>query len=142
MANKRNVITTRILNLPAGEINPAIIGKDLAPTGINLVKFVNQYNDMTKTEIGNIIPAKVTVYDDQSFVINLKTPPTAFLIKKAAGIEKGAQKSGHEIVGSITRKDLEKIAQTKLPDLNTTNLTGAMRMIEGTARNMGVSIID
>lgn len=128
------------LELEAGKANPAKVGKDLAPTGINLLQFCNQYNEMTKGQTGQIIPAEITVFEDRTFSVNLKTPPVAFLLKKYAGVEKGAAKPGSETVGAVTREQLRIIAEIKLPDLNTTNVENAMKMIEGTARNMGIRI--
>lgn len=128
------------LELEAGKANPAKVGKDLAPSGINLLQFCNQYNEMTKGQTGQIIPAEITVFEDRTFSVNLKTPPVAFLLKKYAGVEKGASKPGSETVGAITREQLRIIAEIKLPDLNTTNVENAMKMIEGTARNMGIRI--
>ncbi|KKO54044.1 50S ribosomal protein L11 [Paenibacillus sp. DMB20] len=128
------------LELEAGKANPAKVGKDLAPTGINLLQFCNQYNEMTKGQTGQIVPAEITVFEDRTFSVNLKTPPVAFLLKKYAGVEKGAAKPGSETVGAVTREQLRIIAEIKLPDLNTTNVENAMKMIEGTAKNMGIRI--
>ncbi|GAA0382251.1 50S ribosomal protein L11 [Bacillus horti] len=128
------------LDLEAGKANPAKVGKDLAPTGINLLGFCNQYNEMSKGQMGLVIPAEITVYEDRSFDIKLKTPPAAFLLKKYAGVEKGAAKPGSQIVGSITQDQLRQIAEIKLPDLNTIELESAMKIIAGTAKNMGIRI--
>lgn len=128
------------MNLEAGQANPAKVGKDLAPTGINLLQFCKQYNDMTKGQAGQIIPAAITVYEDRTFDVKLKTPPTSYLLKKYAGIAKGATQPGSETAGSITQEQLRKIAEMKLPDLNTTRVDSAMSMIAGTARNMGIRI--
>ncbi|PRX39014.1 LSU ribosomal protein L11P [Planifilum fimeticola] len=138
----KNVIRKLKLELEAGKANPAKVGKDLAPTGINLLAFCQKYNELTAGQQGLIIPAEITVFEDRSFTIRTKTPPTAFLLKRAAGIEKGAARPGHEIVATLSRKDLEKIAEIKLPDLNTNRLENAVKMIEGTARNMGIRIAD
>jgi large subunit ribosomal protein L11 len=138
----KNVIRRLKLELEAGKANPAKVGKDLAPTGINLLAFCQKYNELTAGQQGLIIPAEITVFEDRSFTIRTKTPPTAFLLKRAAGIEKGAARPGHEIVATLSRKDLEKIAEIKLPDLNTNRLENAVKMIEGTARNMGIRIAD
>ncbi|GAA5347074.1 50S ribosomal protein L11 [Planifilum fimeticola] len=138
----KNVIRKLKLELEAGKANPAKVGKDLAPTGINLLAFCQKYNELTAGQQGLIIPAEITVFEDRSFTIRTKTPPTAFLLKRAAGIEKGAARPGHEIVATLSRKDLEKIAEIKLPDLNTNRLESAVKMIEGTARNMGIRIAD
>lgn len=128
------------INLEAGKANPAKVGKDLAPMGINLLQFCNQYNDMTKGQAGQIIPAVITVYEDRKFDVKLKTPPASFLLKKYAGVEKGAAKPSSETVGSITRAQLREIAEIKLPDLNTTRVESAMKIIAGTAKNMGIRI--
>ncbi len=138
----KNVIRRLKLELEAGKANPAKVGKDLAPTGINLLAFCQKYNELTAGQQGMIIPAEVTVFEDRSFVLRTKTPPTAFLLNRAAGIEKGAARPGHETVATLSRKDLEKIAEIKLPDLNTNRLENAVKMIEGTARNMGIRIAD
>lgn len=138
----KSVIRNLKLELEAGKANPAKVGKDLAPTGINLLAFCQKYNELTAGQQGLVIPAEITVYEDRSFTIRTKTPPTAFLLKRAAGIEKGASRPGHETVATLSREDLEKIAEVKLPDLNTTRLESAMKMIEGTARNMGIRIVD
>lgn len=138
----KSVIRNLKLELEAGKANPAKVGKDLAPTGINLLAFCQKYNELTAGQQGLVIPAEITVYEDRSFTIRTKTPPTAFLLKRAAGIEKGTSRPGHETVATLSREDLEKIAEVKLPDLNTTRLESAMKMIEGTARNMGIRIVD
>ncbi|MGY3777057.1 50S ribosomal protein L11 [Isobaculum melis] len=136
----KNSIRTIKLNLPAGKVTPATIGKDLAPTGIHLANFSQEYNERTKADIGKIIPAKITIYEDRSFKIEVTAPPTAFLIKEALGIQKGAAKTGHETVGTLTKKQVAEIANIKMPDLNVYTLESAMKMIEGTAKNMGVVI--
>jgi len=136
----KEIKRTLQIHLEAGKANPAKVGKDLAPTGINLIQFCNQYNEMTKKQAGFIIPAEITVYENRTFDIKLKTPPASFLLKKYAGVEKGAARPGSEIVGSITQEQLRTIAEIKLPDLNTTNVESAMKMIAGTAKNMGIAI--
>ncbi|MFD2046547.1 50S ribosomal protein L11 [Ornithinibacillus salinisoli] len=128
------------LAIEAGKANPAKVGKDLAPTGINLLQFCNKYNDMTKGQLGQIIPAEITVYEDRTFDVKLKTPPSSFLLKQYAGIQKGAARPSIETVGTITQEQLRKIAEIKLPDLNTTSVESAMKVISGTARNMGIQI--
>src|SRR5690606_40456655 len=109
----KNVIRRLKLELEAGKANPAKVGKDLAPTGINLLAFCQKYNELTAGQQGMIIPAEVTVFEDRSFVLRTKTPPTAFLLKRSAGIEKGAARPGHETVATLSRKDLEKIAEIR-----------------------------
>ena len=128
------------LELEAGKANPGKVGRFLAPTGVNLMQFCNEYNDMTKEKIGQIIPAEITVYENRTFSIKLKTPPTAFLLKKYANVAKGAAKPNTQTVGTITREQLREIAEIKFPDLNATTIEGAMKTIEGTARNMGIRI--
>lgn len=128
------------LELEAGKANPGKVGRFLAPTGVNLMQFCNEYNDMTKDKIGQIIPAEITVYENRTFSIKLKTPPTAFLLKKYANVAKGAAKPNTQTVGTITREQLREIAEIKFPDLNAGTIEGAMKTIEGTARNMGIRI--
>ncbi|GIP34657.1 50S ribosomal protein L11 [Paenibacillus sp. J2TS4] len=138
----KEVIRIVKLALEAGKANPARVGKDLAPTGIHLMQFCTQYNELTKGKLGQIVPAEIKVYEDRSFDITLKTPPASFLLKQYAGIQKGSATPGRTVVGSITRDQLRQIAEIKLPDLNTTSLESAMRIIAGTAKNMGVRIED
>ena len=141
MAKKVKAIVT--VQIPAGKATPAPpVGPALAQHGINLMQFVKEYNARTANRMGDIIPAEVTIYTDSSFRFRLKTPPTASLIRKAAGIERGSSEPNRVKVGRITRQQLREIAETKMPDLNTTDIEAAMKQIEGTARNMGVSIED
>ena len=141
MAKKIKAIVT--LQIPAGKANPAPpIGPALAQHGINLMAFCKEYNARTSNRMGEIVPAEITIFGDGSFRFNLKSPPTTFLIKRAAGIEKGSEKANAEKVGSITRKQVREIAETKLPDMNTTNIESIMRQIEGTAKQMGVTITE
>ncbi len=129
------------LNIPAGKANPAPpIGPALAGHGINIMQFCKEYNARTQSKIGDIIPAEITVYIDGSFTFVLKSPPTAELLKKAAGVEKGSEMPNREKVGSITRDQLREIAQFKMKDMNAIDIEGAMRQVEGTARNMGITI--
>ena len=131
------------LQIPAGKANPAPpIGPALAQHGINLMQFCKEYNARTANQVGSIIPAEVTIYQDGSFKFILKTPPTPDLLRKAAGVDRGSGETGREVVGTITRAQLEEIAQIKMKDLNAINLEGAMRQIEGTARSMGIRISD
>ncbi|MAS36984.1 MAG: 50S ribosomal protein L11 [Anaerolineaceae bacterium] len=141
MAKKIKAIVT--LQIPAGKANPAPpIGPALAQHGINLMGFCKEYNARTSNRMGEIVPAEITIFSDSSFRFILKSPPTAFLIKRAAGIDKGSQKPNAEKVGSLTRKQVREIAETKLPDMNTTDVEAIMRQIEGTARQMGVTVTD
>lgn len=138
-----NKITKIIkLELEANQANPAKVGKDLAPSGINLLQFCKTYNELTKGKTGEIIPAEITIYEDRTFSIHLKTPPASYLLKKYANISKGANKTGHKQVGVISQAQLKKIAKIKLPDLNTINIESAMKIIVGTAKSMGIRIDD
>jgi large subunit ribosomal protein L11 len=129
------------LNVPAGKANPAPpIGPALAGHGINIMQFCKEYNARTQNKMGEIIPAEITVYQDGSFTFVLKSPPTAELLKKAAGIEKGSDIPNRNKVGSVTRDQLREIAKVKMKDMNAIDEEGAMRQIEGTARNMGITI--
>ncbi len=141
MAKKVKAVVT--LQIAAGKANPAPpIGPALAQHGINLMAFCKEYNAKTSNRIGEIIPAEITIYQDGSFRFNLKSPPTAFLIRRAAGLEKGSSRPNTDKVGTITRAQLREIAEIKIKDLNAINLEGAMAQIEGTARSMGVKIVD
>ncbi|HSR48031.1 MAG TPA: 50S ribosomal protein L11 [Anaerolineales bacterium] len=129
------------LQIEAGKANPAPpIGPALAPHGINLMAFCKEYNARTSSKAGEIIPAEVTIYTDGSFTFELKTPPTPVLLRKAAGIEKGSAEPNRTKVGKVTRRQVQEIAEIKMRDLNAVDLEGAMRQIEGTARNMGILI--
>jgi len=131
------------LQLEAGKASPAPpVGPALAPHGINLMAFCKEYNAKTKDKAGMIIPVVVTIYTDGSYVMQLKTPPTSFLLKRAAKVEKGASNPPKEIVGRVTRQQVREIAEIKKPDMNTDDIEAIMRQIEGTARNMGIEIVD
>jgi large subunit ribosomal protein L11 len=131
------------LQIPAGKANPAPpIGPALAQHGINLMQFCKEYNARTSTKIGDIIPAEITVFQDNSFTFVLKTPPTPDLLRKAAGIEKGSSVPSVDKVGTISKDQLKEIAEIKMKDLNAIDLEGALRQIEGTARSMGILIQD
>ena len=131
------------LQIPAGKANPAPpVGPALAQHGINLMQFCKEYNARTMSQVGNIIPAEITIYRDGSFKFILKTPPTPDLLRKAAGVEKGSAEPQRDKVGKITRDQLREIAETKMKDLNAIDIEGAMRQIEGTARSMGIVVID
>ena len=139
----KKVKTTLKLQLPAGAANPAPpVGTVLGPQGINLQEFCKQFNDATKDMKGDVVPALITIYEDRSFKFILKTPPAAALLKKAAGIEKGSGNPLTTKVGKVTKADVRKIAEKKLPDLNTDNLDAAEKIIRGTARNMGIEVTD
>ena len=139
MAKKVKAIVK--LNVPAGKANPAPpIGPALAGHGINIMQFCKEYNARTQSKIGDIIPAEITVYRDGSFTFVLKSPPTAELLKKAAGVEKGSDMPNRNKVGTVTRNQLREIAEVKMKDMNAIDIEGAMRQIEGTARNMGIDL--
>jgi large subunit ribosomal protein L11 len=129
------------LQLPAGKANPSPpVGPALSQHGVNIMEFCKTFNAETKGQEGMVIPVVITVYQDRSFSYIKKTPPAAILLKKAAGIVKGTGTAGREIVGSVTKKQVEEIASQKMPDLNANDLEGAVRIIEGTARSMGLEI--
>lgn len=139
MAKKVKAIVK--LNVTAGKANPAPpIGPALAGHGINIMQFCKEYNARTQNKIGEIIPAEITVFMDGSFTFVLKSPPTAELLKKAAGVEKGSDVPNRNKIGSVTREQLREIAKVKMKDMNAIDEEGAMRQIEGTARNMGITI--
>jgi large subunit ribosomal protein L11 len=131
------------LNIAAGKANPAPpIGPALAGHGINIMAFCKEYNARTQSKAGDIIPAEITVYTDGSFTFVLKSPPTAELLKKAAGLEKGSDSPNKNKVGSITRAQLREIAEVKLKDMNALDIEAAMMQVQGTAKNMGITISD
>jgi len=131
------------LQIQAGKANPAPpIGPALAGHGINLMAFCKEYNARTSNRMGEIIPAEISIFTDGSFNFILKTPPAAVLLKKAAGVEKGSAVPNREKVGKVTRKQVREIAEIKMKDLNAVDLEGAMRQIEGTARNMGLTVTE
>jgi large subunit ribosomal protein L11 len=131
------------LQINAGKANPAPpIGPALAGHGINLMAFCKEYNARTSNRIGEVIPAEITIFTDGSFTFILKTPPAAVLLKKAAGVPKGSAQSPREKVGKVTRAQVREIAEQKMKDLNAIDIEGAMRQIEGTARNMGLEVVD
>ncbi|AKX33703.1 50S ribosomal protein L11 [Spiroplasma litorale] len=115
-------------------------GAELASLGINMPQFTQQFNEATKDRAGEVVPVVITAYDDKSFDFQLKTTPAAFLLKKAANIQKGAKKAGTEVVATIDVSEIKKIAEYKLPDLNANTVEAAMKIIEGTARNMGIKV--
>ena len=141
MAKKLKAIVK--LNIAAGKANPAPpIGPALAGHGINIMAFCKEYNARTQSKAGDIIPAEITVFTDGSFTFVLKSPPTAELLKKAAGLEKGSDSPNKNKVGSITRAQLREIAEVKLKDMNALDIEAAMKQVEGTANNMGITISD
>lgn len=141
MAKKLKAVIT--LQIEAGKANPAPpIGPALAGHGINLMQFCKEYNARTQSRLGEIVPAEISIYTDGSFKFKLKSPPASFLLKKAAGIDKGSSEPNRQKVGKVTRDQLREIAETKMNDLNANDIESAMRQIEGTARNMGIEIVD
>jgi len=129
------------LQIKAGEATPAPpVGPALAPQGINIAEFCQRFNEVTKSQIGWILPVEITIYEDRTYEFKLKQPPAAELLKKVAGIEKGSGEPQKTKVGKITRQQLREIAQRKMPDLNADDLEQAMKIIEGTAKNMGITI--
>jgi large subunit ribosomal protein L11 len=131
------------LQIQAGKANPAPpIGPALAGHGINLMAFCKEYNARTANRMGEIIPAEITIFTDGSFTFILKTPPAAVLLKKAAGVDKGSATANREKVGKVNRKQVREIAELKMKDLNAIDLEGAMRQIEGTAKSLGLTVVD
>ena len=140
MAKKIRTVVT--LQLPAGKATPAPpVGTALGPHGINIVEFTKSYNEKTAPMAGQVIPAQITIFEDRSFTFILKTPPAADLLRKAAGVEKGSATTGRQKAGSVTRGQIREIAQQKLPDLNAIDVDGAARIVEGTARSMGIEVV-
>ncbi len=140
---RKRVAAILKLQIPAGEASPAPpVGPALGQYGINIMEFVKSYNDATQSQVGTIIPAEVTIYTDRSFTFVTKTPPAAVLIRQAARVEKGSAEPHREKVGTLSGSQLRQIAETKLPDLNTTDIEGAMKIVAGTARSMGILIAD
>jgi len=140
LAKKLKVVVK--LHVPAGKAMAGPpVGPALAPHGVNVMEFVKAYNAQTANQVGSIVPVEVSIYDDRSFTFVLKTPPASELLKKAAGLEKGAQKSGQEQVGEVPREKVREIAQLKMRDLNANDVEAAMRIVEGTARSMGLKVV-
>lgn len=141
MAKKLKAIVR--LQIEAGKANPAPpIGPALAGHGINIMAFCKEYNARTSNRQGEVLPAEITVYTDNSFTFILKTPPAAVLLRKAAGVPKGSSVPNKDKVGKVTRKQVREIAELKMKDLNAIDIEGAMKQVEGTARSMGLNVID
>ncbi len=139
----KKVVALIKLAIPAGKANPAPpIGPALGQHGVNIMAFCKEYNARTQEKVGLVVPVEISVFEDRSFTFILKTPPASVLIKKAAGIERGSGEPRTKKVGSITRAQLQEIAETKMPDLNANDIQAAMNIVEGTARNMGVTVSD
>ena len=137
----KNVVKKIKLQIPAGKATPAPpVGTVLGPAGINLQEFCTKYNEATREKMGDIVPVEISIYEDRTFDFVLKTPPTASLILKAAGIEKGSAKGANHVVATLTKDDIKKIAEIKMPDLNAYDLEGAINIVAGTARNMGIAV--
>jgi large subunit ribosomal protein L11 len=140
VAKKIRIVLT--LQLPAGKATPAPpVGTALGPHGINIVEFTKAYNEKTADKAGQIIPAQITVFEDRSFTFILKTPPAPDLLRKAAGIDKGSQTPKRATVGKVTRSQVRQIAEIKMPDLNVNDIDAGMKVIEGTARSMGIEVV-
>ncbi len=136
-----NLVNKIKLQIPAGKATPAPpVGTVLGPAGINLQDFCTKYNDATRDKMGDILPVEINVYEDRTFDFVIKTPPAAFLLKKVSKINKGSVKGKNEIVGTITEAQLKEIAEIKLPDLNCYTVEDAMKIVEGTALNMGIKV--
>ena len=131
------------LQVPAGKATPAPpVGPALGQAGVNIMAFVKDFNDRTAKQVGLIIPVEITVFEDRSFTFICKTPPAAVLLKKAAGLEKASGEPNKNKVGKVTRAQVKEIAETKMPDLNANTVEAAMRLVEGTARSMGIEVVD
>jgi large subunit ribosomal protein L11 len=140
VAKKIRIVLT--LQLPAGSATPAPpVGTALGPHGINIVEFTKAYNEKTQDKRGQIIPAQITIYEDRSFTFILKTPPAADLLRKAAGVEKGSGMAKREVVGRVSKDQVREIAQIKMADLNANDLEAAAKVVEGTARSMGIEVV-
>ena len=141
MPAKKKIAAIVKLAIPAGQATPAPpVGTALGPHGINIVEFVKAYNAKTESQRGTIVPAEITIFEDRTFTFITKTPPAAELIKKAAGVSKGSGTPDKEKVGSITADQVREIAETKMPDLNANDIAAAMKVVEGTARSMGIVV--
>ena len=143
MAKKKKVKAVLTIQLPAGSATPAPpVGPSLGQHGVNIMGFCKEYNDRTQSQAGMIIPAEITIYEDRSFSFITKTPPVSELLKKAAGVEKGSGDVKVDIVAKLPRDKVEEVAKTKMKDLNAIDIEGAMRIVEGTARSMGIEVVE
>ncbi len=139
---RKRVATVLKLQIPAGQASPAPpVGTALGPHGVNIMDFVKQYNDKTAKQTGTIVPVEITIYEDQTFTFITKTPPAAVLLRQAARIEKGSAVPHVEKVGTVTRAQLQEIAETKMVDLNANDMDAAINIIAGTARSMGLEVV-
>ena len=140
---RKKLMTVLKLQIPAGSASPAPpVGPALGQHGVNIMDFVQAYNNATQAQVGTIIPVEISIYEDRSFTFITKTPPAAVLLRQAAKIEKGSAVPHIEKVGSVTRDQVREIAETKMPDLNANDIDNAMLIIEGTARSMGLEVVD
>jgi large subunit ribosomal protein L11 len=140
-SRRRRVVAVLPLQLTAGQATPAPpVGTALGPHAVNIMEFCRQYNAATQAQAGEVIPVEITIYEDRTFSFLLKTSPASVLLRKAAGVEKGSPEPHREKVGTVTRAQLREIAQTKMPDLNALDVEGAMKVVEGTARSMGITV--
>ncbi len=138
---KKNVAKVVKLQIPAGKATPAPpVGTVLGPAGINLQEFCTKYNDATRDKMGDVLPVEISIYDDRTFDFVIKTPPAAFLVKKYAKIKSGSAKGSKEAVATLTKEQIKEIAEIKLPDLNCYSIEEAIKIVEGTAINMGVLV--
>ncbi len=138
---KKELVKKIKLQIPAGKATPAPpVGTVLGPVGINLGDFCSQYNDQTRDKMGDVLPVEISVYSDKSFTFIIKTPPTPFLLKKYTNAKKGSAKGANETVATISKDKLKEIAEIKLPDLNAYDVEGAMKIVAGTAKNMGIKV--
>lgn len=139
---KKQVAAVVKIQIPAGQASPAPpVGTALGPHGVAIMDFCKDYNAKTEDKRGQIVPVEISIYEDRTFSFVLKTPPTPFLIRQAAGLETAANNPGRDVAGSITKAQVEEIANTKMPDLNAIDLEGAMLQVEGTARSMGIKVV-
>jgi large subunit ribosomal protein L11 len=138
---RKKVAQVLKLQIPAGQATPAPpVGPALGQAGINIMEFCKQYNAATQQQTGTIVPAEITVYEDRSFTFITKTPPAAVLLRQKAGVEKGSGEPNRDKVGSVTRDQIREIAEIKMPDLNANDVEAAMKIVEGTARSMGITV--
>lgn len=140
-AKKKKILAMVKLQIPAGQATPAPpVGTALGPHGVNIMDFCKSYNEQTGSQQGTIVPVAITIYEDRSFDFILKTPPASVLLKEAAGLEKGSAEPNRDKVGKVTRDQVRQIAERKMPDLNANDIDQAMRIVEGTARSMGIQV--
>ena len=138
---RKKLMTVLKLQIPAGQASPAPpVGPALGQHGVNIMDFVKAYNEATSSQAGTIVPVEISIYEDRSFTFITKTPPAAVLLRQAARIEKGSPESHKEKVGTVTRDQVRTIAETKMPDLNANDIDAAMKIVEGTARSMGITV--